>query len=67
MQEGYFSMASSDNRLDAKSSKIYGENITKPKVDKRLHDKRNTHSKVNGDGLDSGDNGILDKIAGTVH
>lgn len=32
-------MASSDNRLDAKSAKTYGENITKPKVDKRLHDK----------------------------
>lgn len=32
-------MASSENRLDAKSQKIYGENVNKPKIDKKLHEK----------------------------
>lgn len=44
VQEGYFSMASSVDRLDAKSNKTFGENVTTPKIDKRLHDSGNTHN-----------------------
>lgn len=39
-------MASSENRLDPQTQKEYGENITKPKIDKRLHEKGNVHDKV---------------------
>lgn len=67
LQEGYFSMASSDNRLDPISEKKYAENVTKPHVDKKLHHKGKSHPKVMEIGDDTDSDSIIDQILNQVN
>lgn len=55
-------MASSENRLDAKSQKIYGENVNKPKIDKKLHEKGDAQQKVLDSGNWNDDDDLIDRI-----
>lgn len=59
-------MANSENRLDPLKQKEFGEHITKPKIDKILHDRGNVHDKMLDNGLDTDGDGILNRVLGTV-